>query len=131
LVEDEHGFIKGVDDWRDGFYEPMGYHTGGSGIWLHGPIWGTPALRRHIWGYCPEIKLTLKMDAKKYVPGDCKANWKRDLTLDGGAIAGRSMAGEGPLVERDGVFSVDADGNEVEIIDGKEYPILPGGLTGW
>jgi hypothetical protein len=41
--------VKGVDDWRVGFYEPMGYHTGGSGNTLHGGIWGTPALRKHIW----------------------------------------------------------------------------------
>lgn len=111
---DGDGLLKGIDDWRDGFYEPMGYHTGGSGVYLHAGIWGTPALRRHIWGYCPEIKITLKMDAKKYVPGDCKSNWKRDLGATGGALG--------------------VEGEEVpqtEIIDGVEYPMLPAGLMGW
>ncbi|EHK98149.1 hypothetical protein M7I_6057 [Glarea lozoyensis 74030] len=69
--------IKGLDDWRDGFYEPMGYHTGGSGETLHGGIWGTPEMRKHIWGYCPEVKMMLKMDAAKFVPGECHGNWKR------------------------------------------------------
>ncbi|KAJ3529691.1 hypothetical protein NM208_g9645 [Fusarium decemcellulare] len=46
---------KGIDDWREGFYEPLGYHTGGGGVWLHGPIWGSPELRQHIWSYCPEV----------------------------------------------------------------------------
>lgn len=71
-------FIKGIDDWREGFYEPMGYHTGGSGVTLHGGIWGNPKLRKHIWDYCPEVKMTLSMDAAKYVPGDCNLVWKRD-----------------------------------------------------
>ena len=31
--------VKGLDNWRDGFYEPMGYHIGGSGR-LWGPVWG-------------------------------------------------------------------------------------------
>ncbi|RWA10312.1 hypothetical protein EKO27_g4803 [Xylaria grammica] len=69
--------IEGIDDWRDGFYEPMGHHTGGSDTMLSGGIWGNPALRRHIWNYCPEVKMTLAMDAAKYVLGDCYANWKR------------------------------------------------------
>lgn len=69
------GYVHGIDGWRDGFYEPMGYHTGGSGVWLHSPIWGTPELREHIWNYCPEIKLTLAMDAAKYVPGNCGSRW--------------------------------------------------------
>lgn len=75
---DEHGYVKGIDDWRDGFYEPMGYHTGGSGGTLHGGIWGTPEKRKHIWDYCPEMKMTLAMDAAYYVPGTCNNNWKRD-----------------------------------------------------
>ncbi|KAI9646540.1 hypothetical protein NHQ30_004533 [Ciborinia camelliae] len=101
------GLIKGVDDWRDGFYEPMGYHTGGSGVTLHGPIWGTPEKRKHIWDYCPEVKMTLAMDAAKYVPGDCQSNWKRwDMGQEG------------------------VDEN-VEIIDGVEYPMLPAGLVPW
>ncbi|TLD15601.1 uncharacterized protein PgNI_01183, partial [Pyricularia grisea] len=104
--------IKGLDDWRSGFYEPMGYHTGGSGVTLHPPIWGTPELRKHIWDYCPEVKMTLMMDAAKFVPGNCGGSWtygKRDLE-------GRS----------------DADlGYGTEIIDGKEYPILPESLRPW
>lgn len=42
--------VKGVDDWREGFYEPLGYHTGVSGRYLSSAIWGTPQLRKHIWG---------------------------------------------------------------------------------
>ncbi|KAF7554753.1 hypothetical protein G7046_g6722 [Stylonectria norvegica] len=67
--------VHELDDWRDGFYEPMGYHTGGSGAWMHSPIWGTPELRGHIWSYCPEVKMTLAMDVAKYVPGNCAARW--------------------------------------------------------
>lgn len=100
--------VKGIDDWRDGFYEPMGYHTGGSGETLHGGIWGTPEMRKHIWGYCPEVKMMLKMDAAKFVPGDCNSNWKRD---EGGW---------------DGL-----GGEETEVIDGVEYPVLPAGLMAW
>ncbi|CAL3965923.1 hypothetical protein PZA11_002738 [Diplocarpon coronariae] len=103
--------IKGIDDWRDGFYEPMGYHTGGSGETLHGAIWGTPAMRKHIWGYCPEVKMMLKMDAAKYVPGDCKQNWKR---LEEGW---------------DGMEGIDM--SSTEWIDGEEYPMLPSGLMPW
>ncbi|KAK2070315.1 hypothetical protein P8C59_004818 [Phyllachora maydis] len=66
--------IEGVDDWRDGFYEPMGYHTGASGEMLNLGIWGDPRLRRHIWNYCPEIKMVLRMDVAKFVPGQCNAN---------------------------------------------------------
>lgn len=101
--------VKGLDDWRDGFYEPMGYHTGGSGETLHSGIWGTPEIRKHIWGYCPEVKMTLKMDAAKYVPGGCKSNWKRSE------------------MGWDGFY----DGEETEIIDGEEYPMLPAGLMPW
>ncbi|TVY18062.1 hypothetical protein LARI1_G003680 [Lachnellula arida] len=106
------GLIKGLDDWRDGFYEPMGYHTGGSGSILRGGIWGTPAQRQHIWNYCPEMKMTLVMDAAKYVPGNCNNQWKR-----------WDMGAEGQ--EMDGL------NGETEIIDGVEYPLLPAGLTPW
>jgi hypothetical protein len=68
-----------VDLWRNGFYEPMGYHTGDNGRTLHSAIWGTPALRKHVWDYCPEVKLIFEMDAAEYVPGECNANWRRDL----------------------------------------------------
>ncbi|KAK5989942.1 hypothetical protein PT974_08205 [Cladobotryum mycophilum] len=78
-------YIEGIDDWRDGFYEPMGYHTGGSGAWLHGEIWGTPELRSHIWKYCPEIKMTLAMDVAQYVPGNCGSRWARSVAVDGDA----------------------------------------------
>ncbi|KND87925.1 hypothetical protein TOPH_07409 [Tolypocladium ophioglossoides CBS 100239] len=68
-------YVKGMDDWRDGFYEPMGYHTGGSGVWLHGAIWGLPEMRQHIYNYCPEVKMTLAMDVARYVPGTCGIRW--------------------------------------------------------
>ncbi|KAK2000071.1 hypothetical protein LX36DRAFT_631222 [Colletotrichum falcatum] len=116
--------ISGIDDNRQGFYEPMGYHTGGSGMWLHGAIWGSTALRKHIWDYCPEVKLTLAMDAAKYVPGNCEGSWKRDL--------------EGPLgMESDGQSEADEKAKEsqypfgTEVIDGKEYPKLPPSLVAW
>lgn len=112
------GYVAGIDDWREGFYEPMGYHTGGSGRTLHGSIWGTPELRKHIWDYCPEVKMTLKMDVAKFVPGECKNRWKR----------GEGMGEEG--FETDGDDDVDI-GYGTEIIDGKEYPLLPEGLTPW
>ncbi len=67
--------VDGIDDWRDGFYEPLGYHTGSRGTTLHGAIWGTPKLRKHIWDYCPEIKMTLRMDAAEFVTGDCNPTW--------------------------------------------------------
>lgn len=104
-------YISDVDWWRHGFYEPMGYHTGGSGKMLHKKIFGTPELRKHVWRYCPEVKMTLAMDAARFVPGECHANLKRGL--------------EG---EADG-----GDGGEypygVEVIDGEEFPVLPPGLA--
>ncbi|KAK1971539.1 hypothetical protein LY78DRAFT_89270 [Colletotrichum sublineola] len=120
----EGELISGIDDYREGFYEPMGYHTGGSGIWLHGPIWGTPELRKHIWDYCPEVKLTLAMDAAKYVPGNCKAVWKKDLkSVLETEIDEQSEAHE------------EAEDSEypfgTEVIDGREYPKLPPSLMAW
>lgn len=106
--------IKGIDDWREGYYEPMGYHTGGSGETLHGGIWGTPEMRKHIWNYCPEVKMMLKMDAAKYVPGDCNNNWKR---MEPGW---------------EGMYdSLGQEAEMTEIIDGVEYPMLPAGLMPW
>jgi hypothetical protein len=74
----------------------MGYHTGAGGTTLHGPIWGTPEKRAHIWKYCPEMKMALKMDAAKYVPGKCHSNWKRKETIveqdDDGVVIGLSPA---------------------------------------
>ncbi|KAK8076454.1 hypothetical protein PG994_003726 [Apiospora phragmitis] len=108
----EHGdYVSGLDDWREGHYEPMGYHTGGTGVMLHSGIWGTPALRKHIWDYCPEVKMTLFMDAAKYVPGNCKANWKRDEL--------------GAMIEPSGSVGYNDVGYGTEIIDGVEYPMLP------
>ncbi|ETS83460.1 hypothetical protein PFICI_05336 [Pestalotiopsis fici W106-1] len=119
-----HGeFIEGIDDWRKGFYEPMGYHTGGSGSMLHSGIWGTPEYRKHIWDYCPEVKMTLFMDAAKFVPGSCHTNWKRDMT-----------SWENAEFEEGAVPSTqDADetGYDTEVIDGIEYPMLPSGLVPW
>ncbi len=74
-ASERNQLVHGIDDWRDGFYEPMGYHTGGSGTYLHVRVWGTPDKREHIYKYCPEVKMTLYMDAAKYVPGDCGASW--------------------------------------------------------
>ncbi|OAA53824.1 hypothetical protein SPI_09269 [Niveomyces insectorum RCEF 264] len=105
--------VKGIDDWRVGFYEPMGYHTGGSGKYLHDKIWGAPEKRAHIWKYCPEVKMTLAMDAAKFVPGECNAAWKRTAAIPG--------APPGP---------VDV-GYGTEIIDGVQYPVLPPNLQPW
>jgi len=101
--------VKGIDDWRDGYYEPMGYHTGGSGETLHGSIWGTVEQRKHIWDYCPEVKMMLKMDAAKYIPGNCNSFWKRD---------------EPGWDEMEPELAT-------EIIDGVEYPLLPASLMPW
>jgi hypothetical protein len=105
--------FAGIDDWRNGYYEPMGYHTGGSGETLHGGIWGTVEQRKHIWNYCPEVKMMLKMDAAKYVPGECNSFWKRgDEGYDGMMMGPDQELG-------------------TEIIDGVEYPLLPASLMGW
>ncbi|RYC62840.1 hypothetical protein CHU98_g3369 [Xylaria longipes] len=111
-AEEEGYYIEGIDDWRDGFYEPMGYHTGGSGSMLHAGIWGDPRLRKHIWDYCPEVKMTLAMDAAKYVPGDCGANWKR----------GGKVVNSGPV-------GIEDLGYGTEMIDGIMYPRLPPNLV--
>ncbi|KAI9833828.1 MAG: hypothetical protein M1826_006351 [Phylliscum demangeonii] len=88
--------------------KPMGYHTGGTGRFLGAGIWGTPDKRREIWEYCPEIKMTLEMDAKVFVPGDCNTNWKRDVGVEGeGEVEG----------------GVEGDG------EGEQWPI--GGLVPW
>ncbi|KAF4511445.1 hypothetical protein G6O67_003244 [Ophiocordyceps sinensis] len=75
ITNNDGDYVEGMDDWRNGFYEPMGYHTGGGGIWLHSPLWGTPELRRHVWSYCPEVKMTLPMDVARFVPGNCGERW--------------------------------------------------------
>ncbi|KAI8634893.1 hypothetical protein F5Y19DRAFT_469943 [Xylariaceae sp. FL1651] len=113
---EEELYIEGIDDWRDGFYEPMGYHTGGGGTFLHAGIWGDARRRRHIWDYCPEVKMTLDMDVAKYVPGDCNANWKRD--------------GEGGISST-GSVGIEDLGYGMETIDGVVYPILPPNVVPW
>lgn len=113
-------YVKGLDDWRDGFYEPMGYHTGGDGNTLHGAIWGTPELRKHIWDYCPEVKMTLQMDAARFVPGQCGSNWKR-----------WDMGETGAEVEVQAAVEARDIGYGTEVIDGEVYPLLPPGLIAW
>lgn len=111
-------WVEGIDDWRNGFYEPMGYHIGSSGANLHGGIWGTASLRKHIWDYCPEVKIMLNMDAAQYVPGECNTNWKR----------GNEPLGDmGAL----GEISLNDLGFGTEMIDGLEYPRLPPGFGAW
>ena len=105
--------VEGIDDWRAGFYEPMGYHTGGSGRFLHDQIWGSPERREHVWKYCPEVKMTLAMDAAKFVPGTCGAVWKRQVDIPGMS---------------QGIVDV---GYGSEIINDVQYPVLPPGLTPW
>ena len=114
-------WVEGIDDWRDGHYEPLGYHMGASGTNMHAGIWGTPEKRKHIWKYCPEVKMTLGMDAAKYIPGDCRPNWKRD---EGGDGEGEGDNGRGALDSRD-------FGYGTEVIDGVEYPMLPPNLMPW
>ncbi|KAK0711198.1 hypothetical protein B0H67DRAFT_492142 [Lasiosphaeris hirsuta] len=125
-------YVEGIDDWREGFYEPMGYHTGGSGKWLHTQIWGTPKLRKHIWDYCPEVKMTLAMDAAKFVPGTCGAEWKKKRGLDDDTGFGFiGLEGEHSSLDLDGESDrLEARGYDTEIIDGVEYPVIPG-LMPW
>lgn len=123
-------YVEEIDSWRDGYYEPMGYHTGGSGVTLHSAIWGTPEKRKHIWDYCPEVKMTLSMDAAKYVPGSCATNWKRwdEGEAAAGLVTGdEMMPGAGAEVD---IGSADL-GYGSETIDGKEYPLLPPGFRPW
>ncbi len=111
----DEGWVEGIDDWREGFYEPMGYHTGDSGNTLHSTIWGTPELRRHVWDYCPEVKMIFRMDAAEFVPGECRSNWKRD----GNYTIGAPNDCIGLLRERGPEF------------DENGYPYLPAGLVPW
>lgn len=64
--------FSGETHWYD---EPLGYHTGGSGAWLMGGVWGTPERRQRIYDYCPEMKITLSMDIKSAFPRVCNQNW--------------------------------------------------------
>ncbi|KAI2612222.1 uncharacterized protein GGS25DRAFT_517918 [Hypoxylon fragiforme] len=113
---------------RRGFYEPMGYHTGGSGTTLHPAIWGTPSLRKHIWEYCPEIKLILAMDAAEYVPGECRSTWRK-RGHEGHEQEEAGKEGEVEVEEKD--HSGVGHGHGTEIIDGVEYPLLPANLAPW
>lgn len=106
----DEGWTEGIDDWRDGFYEPMGYHTGGGGSHIPGTLYGSPKLRKHIWDYCPELKMTLDMDAAEYVLGDCNQNWKRDVEYGDMSTTVRSRDAE---------------------LDENGYPPLPAGLVPW
>ncbi|KAK5664201.1 hypothetical protein OQA88_417 [Cercophora sp. LCS_1] len=117
-------YVEGLDDWREGFYEPMGYHTGGSGVILPSEIWGTTRLRKHIWDYCPEIKMTLDMDSAQYITGNCAGNWKRDDASGMGFIGIETEEEVGD--EGDGLRR---RGYETEMIDGVEYPLLPNLMT--
>ncbi|RGP81393.1 hypothetical protein FLONG3_537 [Fusarium longipes] len=67
-------WVKGIDDWRKDFYEPMGYHIGGAGQ-MHSAVWGKRAMQKHIYTYCPEAKMILKMDWASFIPGDCLEEW--------------------------------------------------------
>ena len=71
----------------------MGCHTGGSGRNLGGGTLGKPEQRQGIYDYCmlhlqsmiryygltclvgPEVKMTLEMDARQLMPGECNQNW--------------------------------------------------------
>jgi hypothetical protein len=112
-LDPQKDWVPGIDDWRNGQYEPMGYHTGGGGKHTPGSIYGTPEKREHIWKYCPELKMTLKMDAAEYVPGSCNQNWKRGV--DGGEVA------YGKMMER---------GLELEL-DERGYPVALDHLVPW
>ena len=59
--------------WHD---KPLGYQTGGGGNTLPGGTWGDPERRQHFYDYCPEMKMTLNMDGRKFM-GDplCNENW--------------------------------------------------------
>lgn len=54
---------------------PMGYHTGGSGAFLNGGVWGTKSRRDHIYQYCPEMKMTLDMDLETFSGEFCEEEW--------------------------------------------------------
>lgn len=64
--------FSGESIWYE---EPLGYHTGGGGNILSGGIWGAQERRQHIWNYCPEMKMTLDMDAASFMPERCLENW--------------------------------------------------------
>ncbi|EPS44899.1 hypothetical protein H072_1112 [Dactylellina haptotyla CBS 200.50] len=54
---------------------PMGYHTGWSGARLPGDVWGTAEKRKHIYDYCPEMKMTVSMKLERE---GCDDKRKRD-----------------------------------------------------
>jgi hypothetical protein len=126
-IDSDATYAESVDTdlWREGFYEPMGYHTGGSGTTLHSGIWGTPEMRKHIWDYCPEIKIWLDMDAAQYVPGNCNSHWRRDVGAEE----------YGPMEKRDvGMGNPDyiqERGWDINNVDENGYPYLPANLAPW
>ncbi|GAM84910.1 hypothetical protein ANO11243_029120 [Dothideomycetidae sp. 11243] len=56
-------------------YHPLGYHTGGSGSYLAGAVWGKPTMRHELYEWCPEIKMIVDMDANDFLPGNCSHDW--------------------------------------------------------
>lgn len=55
---------------------PNRYHTGWSGARLPGDVWGTAEKRKHIYDYCPEMKMTINMKLEREGCDDKKV--KRD-----------------------------------------------------
>ncbi|ETN39204.1 uncharacterized protein HMPREF1541_05427 [Cyphellophora europaea CBS 101466] len=62
--------------WSDDVL-PMGYHTGFGGSVLNGNVYGTPAKREKVFGYCPDLKMVVPMDAEVFFGGRyCRTVWK-------------------------------------------------------
>lgn len=62
---------------------PWDIIRGGRGAYLHSKAWGSKDLRKHIYRYCPEVKIMLqeRMDVERSVPGDCKGKLKRGVRM--------------------------------------------------
>ena len=63
------------------------------------------------------MKMTLAMDAARYVPGECNNQWKRDGDIVGGMELERAMGWEEAIMAR----GVDENG----------YPYLPANMVPW
>ena len=62
--------------WSDDVL-PMGYHTGFGGSVLNGNVYGTPAKGEKVFGYCPDLKMVVPMDAEVFFGGRyCRTVWK-------------------------------------------------------